>query len=143
MTWHAVYDAATGRLHAIGSGAPPALPEGYAALELAGQPDLSAFEWNAVTRSFAARAPEPRTVLSRIEFRSRFTIPEQVQLDLQSIGPTVEAATLRVLAANWAAANDIDLTDPRVQEGVGALVQYGILTPERAAEILAPELGDQ
>lgn len=51
--------------------------------------------------------------------------------------PTVEMrATLTVLKESWLAANEIDVTDPRTQQGVSILVQMGLLTQARMNQIL-------
>lgn len=54
MSWQALYDVATGRLISVGDVVADALPDGLAALPLAGSPADSDM-WDAATRSFVAR----------------------------------------------------------------------------------------
>ena len=88
-------------------------------------------------------SPEPRYVHSKYEFRKRFTLDELVKMDnieryvtpeqLETYGPLVN--TLR---RNYEAAQEIDLRNDDVIAGVDLLVQLGVLTTERRAEILDP-----
>lgn len=83
--------------------------------------------------------PEPPHVsrdVSRKAFLSRFTDPEAVQIDLASIGATVEAAQVRRYLSKVNAAQHIDLNDPETREGVNALEAVGLIAPGRALEIL-------
>jgi hypothetical protein len=53
--------------------------------------------------------------------------------------PEVEVrATLTVLKESWMAATEVDVTDPRTQQGVALLVQMGLLTESRMVDILTP-----
>jgi hypothetical protein len=77
--------------------------------------------------------------LTRLGFMSRFTDAELVGIELARMnGDDTQRATLTVLKESWMAATEVDVTDPRTQMGVGLLVQAGLLSPERAAVILAP-----
>jgi hypothetical protein len=138
MRTFAVYDATTGRLFSLGSVLPEKLPDGLVAVEAPA--DRSKLDWDPETRDWVPRPPTLKTRYSKLEFRSRFTLEEQVALDLASIGATVPAATLRVILASWAAADFINLDDPRVAQGIGLIAQSGLLTPARAAEILTPDV---
>lgn len=138
---HAVYRVADGALVSVGRGAPPSsLPEDLAAATFDGDFDMGANDWNAEAKAWVPKPPVAKIRFTRLEFRSRLTLQEQVALDLASQGVTEQAATLRVILGAWAAADYISTEDPRTAEGVGVLVQFGILTPERAAAVLAPEL---
>lgn len=83
--------------------------------------------------------PEPPHVprdVSRKAFLSRFTDPEAVQIDLASIGATVEAAQVRRYLSKVNAAQHIDLNDPETRVGVHALEAGGLIEPGRAVAIL-------
>jgi hypothetical protein len=81
--------------------------------------------------------PPPPPPLTRLGFMSRFTDAELVGIELARMnGDDVQRATLTVLKESWMAAGEVDVTDPRTQQGVGLLVQAGLLTAARAAEIL-------
>jgi hypothetical protein len=78
-------------------------------------------------------------MLTRLGFMSRFTDAELIGIEMARMsGDDVQRATLTVLKESWMAATEVDVTDPRTQQGVGLLVQAGLLTSERAALILAP-----
>lgn len=82
--------------------------------------------------------PPPPPPLSRLGFLSRFTDTELVGIEIaRQSAPTVDMrATITVLKESWLAANDIDVTDLRTMQGIQLLVQFNLLTEERAAEIL-------
>jgi len=90
--------------------------------------------------------PEPQTDrrVTKFRFQLRFTDAEAVAIDIASRGDTPEAALLRrnrelVSLAEW-----VDLDKPLVRDGVNGLVTFGLLTAERAAEILdAPVRDDE
>jgi hypothetical protein len=55
--WYAVYDTTTGELLSTGTVLPTPIPSGQAYKEyLAGQPDLSVYEWDTTARDFVLRA---------------------------------------------------------------------------------------
>ena|SRR3990167_5317272 len=57
MTWFAVFETLTGRLHSIGEVLADPLPVDLSTLVLAGQPDASQM-WDQDTRQFIARPPK-------------------------------------------------------------------------------------
>ena len=77
--------------------------------------------------------------LSRLAFRWRYTLEEQVAIDLAE--KTHQSApvrsTLAVLRMSLAEANDVDVTDPRTRQGVEYHAAVGLIAPARVAEILA------
>ena len=77
-----------------------------------------------------------KTQITRLAFLSRFTDEEAIAIDLASIGATVEAAALRLYMAKVNAASFIDLNSQDTINGVNTLAAVGILTEERATEIL-------
>jgi hypothetical protein len=84
--------------------------------------------------------PPPPPPLTRLGFMSRFTDAELVGIEVarQSASDVQVRATLTVLKESWMAATEVDVTDPRTQQGVGLLVQMGLLTENRMIEILIP-----
>ena len=78
----------------------------------------------------------PQTQITRLAFLSRFTDEEAIALDLASMGATVEAATFRRYISKVNAASFIDLNNQDTINGVNTLAALGILTEERATEIL-------
>lgn len=82
----------------------------------------------------------PRPTLSRLAFRWRYTLAEQVGIELaeESHADPAVRATLRVLRQSLAEASDIDPTDTRTVQGVQYHASLGLIAPERVAQILAP-----
>lgn len=83
--------------------------------------------------------PTPVT-LTKFQFRSLFTFAELVAVDNFAANANLTAdqkATLTTIMANFAAAEDITLSDPATQQGVDYLATSGLITTERAAAILA------
>lgn len=85
--------------------------------------------------------PEGVTVkLSRLQFRWRYTLAEQVAIELaerEHADATVRA-TLAVLRMSLSEATDIDVSDPRTVQGVQYHAAVGLIQAGRVAEILAP-----
>ena len=84
------------------------------------------------------------TKLTRLEFRSRFTLQEKAAIDLASLDnqqasmeQRLVAASLRAMLADQAVAEFIDLSDATTIAGVQYLGQVGLLTEERVQEVLA------
>ena len=90
------------------------------------------------------------TKLTKLEFRSRFTLQEKAAIDLASLdNPQASmeqrliAASLRAMLADQAMAEFIDLSDETTIAGVQYLAQVGLLTEERAQEVLTnAQIGD-
>ena len=91
--------------------------------------------------AFAEIPPEPvpeptaRNVSNKA-FLSRFTDDEAIDIDLASIGPTREAATVRRYLSKVNAAQHIDLAEDETRTGVQALEAAGLLKPGRALAII-------
>jgi hypothetical protein len=84
-------------------------------------------------------------MLTRLEFRKRFTNNEKVAIELASLdnpSSSIEErqmqAMLRVYLADTSAASYVDVTDPSTIYGVQALAQFGIIDKSRVFDILAP-----
>ena len=95
--------------------------------------------WNAETQAFEPGPPQAEPTVrnvSRKAFLSRFTDAEAIDIDLASIGPTREAATVRRYLSKVNAAQHIDLADNETRTGVQALEAGGLLQPGRALAIL-------
>lgn len=77
----------------------------------------------------------PQTKITLYAFRTRFTLGEKVAIEEAA----VDDARVRVVAKDFDSAGYIDLSDQSVIDGVGVYVDSGILTPERAVEVLRIE----
>lgn len=76
--------------------------------------------------------PIPSKILTRLEFRNRFTMPEKIAIYTAAIS-NVE---IRIWLDDLAAASSVDLFEIQTQQSVEALVQAGLLTEQRKNEIL-------
>lgn len=87
--------------------------------------------WNG--DSFAQPAPDPASpVMSRLAFMRRFTMQERIAI--RAAVPT--DPVLADVNALLELAQEVSLDDPDTQMAIGYMTQLGILTAERAAEIL-------
>jgi hypothetical protein len=83
--------------------------------------------------------PPPQTVFTKYQFRSRFTLAELVATDNFASSSTltdVQKATLNTITKNFDVADSIDVTNSATIQGVEYLVTAGLLTQDRATEIL-------
>lgn len=83
--------------------------------------------------------PPPQTVFTKYQFRSRFTLAELVAIDNFASSSTltdVQKATLNTITKNFDVAESIDITNSATIQGVEYLVTAGLLTQDRATEIL-------
>ena len=85
-------------------------------------------------------APPARRILSKLEFRRRFTMDELVKFDSPELFlpnlTDAQRATLRTMQRNFDVAGFIDLDDPLLVQGLSLMVQYGLITQERVNQIL-------
>jgi hypothetical protein len=98
------------------------------------------YVWSPEARDWVVPVPAPVDQLSKLAFRWRYTLAEQVAISAaEESHPSAEVrATLRVLRESLQEATDIRLSDPRTMAGVQYHAQLGLITAERAAEILTP-----
>lgn len=90
----------------------------------------------------AIENPDKR--VTKLRFRLRFTATERATIEYASRQNTIEGAALKDYMDLIALAEWVDLASDRVRDGVLALVAFGLLTAERAAEILdAPVTDDE
>lgn len=83
-------------------------------------------------------APPPPRTISALEFRRRFSDQERAAITLAaSRGLEAGDATLQLWIDDLNAAGSIDLDLATVAEGLHGLVQFGLITADRVAEILA------
>lgn len=81
----------------------------------------------------------PTRRLSRLDFRWRYTLAEQVAIEVAErdhTDPQVRA-TLAVLRMSFTEATEINVEDPRTVQGVQYHASLGLIAPTRVAEILA------
>ena len=132
-----------GGVAAAGLRTVPTAPPSQSTTTTEGEPRANWAGTAWVMRPYVAPLPEPEPEppyvardVSRKAFLSRFTDPEAVQIDLASIGATVEAAQVRRYLSKVNAAQHIDLADEETRTGVQALEAAGLLQPGRALAIL-------
>lgn len=95
---------------------------------------------NAPTTVASEPEPPPVRILTRLGFRRRFTMAERIAFDNapdNQLLPAEARAAVRTMQNDLALAEEINLDDPDVVAGVGMLVQIGIISAQRAAEVLA------
>lgn len=98
---------------------------------LDGLPPPTEAELDASREAALAYYNPPKQWPDTEHFLAEFTLEEMAGIGL-SRAPTV--AALYVLLSGWRSA--VHSNDPRVQQGLDALVAAGILTPERRAVIV-------
>lgn len=76
--------------------------------------------------------PKVKTILSKYEFRKRFTLDEKVALKEST------DAKIQVFQDDVNAAEEIDLNNADLISGMQYAVSLGLLTDDRAGEILCP-----
>lgn len=74
--------------------------------------------------------------MTRLAFRNRFTFEEKVAIETAA----ETDATVRVLLKDQSEATYIDLERADTQQGTMLLVQKGLITSERASEILSLDI---
>jgi hypothetical protein len=84
--------------------------------------------------------PPARRIMTKLEFRRRFTMDELVRFDSPELFLSnltdAQRATLRTMQRNFDAAGFIDLDDPLLAQGLALMVQYGLITQTRVNQIL-------
>ena len=78
-------------------------------------------------------APQPVTTITVLQFRSRFSTAEKSAIYTAAAGN----AGLRAWLDDLAVAEFVDIADPRTVGAVSILVAAGLVTADRAAEILS------
>lgn len=96
------------------------------------------YVWSPVHLDWVVPA-DPTRKLTRLEFRWRYTLAEQVAIEIaeDTHADATVRATLRVLRQSLNEATDINVTDPRTVQGVQYHAALGLIAPARVAEILA------
>lgn len=101
-----------------------------AVLDITGMLPEPAVGW--VYNGSVLSSPTPSTRISKLALRQRFTFNELVAIKTAS----ASNAMVGVLLDNLSVATYIDLGLPATQQGIGLLVQLGLLTSDRATAIL-------
>ena len=117
---------------------------------IAAPPDFDASRMGEYVYADGALSLAADSRITRLAFRSRFTQPEKIALEISALDdPTAamsarqQAAALRAYLADVGAATFIDLQRPDTRAGVQMLERVGLLQAGRALTILesaiAPE----
>lgn len=131
--WHAVHDA-SGALVSLGTVLADPLPAGLTAVALAGEPDPLTHEWSAQELAFVPRAAEAKWC-DPYDFMLRFTLSEEAAIRTAArTDAFVEVLLGRLRAPTL---RRVVFDDPVLLAGLQYLQSQGLLTAERAAEILA------
>lgn len=76
--------------------------------------------------------PMKSRILTKLGFNNRFTIPELAAIKVAALTDPV----LQVLQEKSTMADNINLDDPSIPQGLDYLISKGLLAPERKAQIL-------
>jgi hypothetical protein len=82
----------------------------------------------------------PLLTLTKYQFRQLFTLNERVAVDAAPTNTDIPAnyrAILFTMVKDLDLSEAVHLDNPQVTAGIGLLVQLGLLTAERAAQILS------
>lgn len=131
---YAIYQAEDGKLvgtttdRALLAPAYIIMMRGHAVIE---RPDEEAGGvWNPATLQFD---PRPAGALTPFQFKSRLTAQERIAIRAAAASDPVVADFLDMLGS----ASEVLTGDPQTIAGVDYMVSVGLLTAERAAEVLA------
>jgi hypothetical protein len=83
--------------------------------------------------------PPKSRIMSRLEFRRLFTLPERMALDSAPDNQNLPAearAAMKTLLTDLALAEEIDLDNADTVYGLNFIATVGLVTPERIAAIL-------
>lgn len=130
MGWFAIYNAATGALVSVGTVVADPLPANLASVAVGVVTPTGI--WNVTTRVFDA-APIIKPAIAPIDFLRRFTFAEEVAIRTAAktdVGIEVFLGRLNATVA-------VHLGEADTINGVNYLLAKSLLTPARAAEILA------
>ena len=113
---------------------------------------VTTYPTGAVTRELVSAPPAeapPHRIFTPLGFRRLFTIDERAAIEWaavdradQTLRQRQGAAALRASLKDQESAEYIDLGDLDTVAGINKLALFGLLTPERAAEILAAQPAD-
>jgi hypothetical protein len=120
---------------------PPAPPDGVVVVREAWEaPPPLPYIWSPPHRDWIVPTPIGTDVLSRLQFRWRYTLEEQVLIEMAETAheDATVRATLRVLRASLQEATEIRLSDPRTIAGVQYHASLGLISEARAVAILTP-----
>lgn len=138
MTWYTLFHQDTGAL--IASTPRPTTPtETIGVITTDGEPDLGAVTWDPVSRSWMALPVTGRLVVSRREFRRRFSWAERVaiRVAMRTHADLTVRASLEEVDVELSDSTAIELDHPDTAAVLQMLVSLALLAPERPAEILA------
>lgn len=79
---------------------------------------------------------DPESVkFSVLDFRDRFTMPEQIAIRQESMTDMEVGLVYDMFQAT----QFIDVTDPRVEQGIDLYIAKGLIDPERKPQLLEPK----
>jgi hypothetical protein len=130
MTYYVSYHIEEGNCFGYSTFFVDHLPDGYICEEREG--DIGGIcncEWNRNTRQFESKTS---SVISKLDFQIRFTTEERIAARVLAETDLVVADFFRLLEI----AEEIDLTNELVYQGLLYLVSKGIIDAERISAIL-------
>lgn len=125
MTYYILYTADT-NLVGVTIESPPALPGVSIKQVDEPVPDLNKSQWNSSLLSF----DHLTTILTRLEFLTRFTVAERIAIRASTDPIVVDFMELLNMASN------VDVGDQKTIDGVNYLASQNLIASSRVAEIL-------
>lgn len=95
--------------------------------------DVPEMNW---TREQPAPIIPPKTQFTSLEFLDRFTEEEQLAV----VQATMVSAQVKLWYDRLLAASFVDISDPRTEAGIDALILAGLIEADRKSALLAPEV---
>lgn len=138
MTWFAIFETASGRLHSTGTvivSDAELAARGFSKLQLADDPQVNTKKWNTATRDFDT-VPAPKDRIDTVDFWKRFTVTEIEDIHEEATKKTTTAKKTRGFVETYRSQGSIVLDDPTLVAGVNALETNGLIGAGRAAEVL-------
>jgi hypothetical protein len=138
-TWFTLFDQATGAF--IATTPKPTTPtETVGVVSTETEPDLTVVAWDADSRSYVPLPPSGRTVLSRREFRRRFTWNERVAIRraMRTHEDPDVRAELEELDVELSDSAAVEVDHADTAAALQRYVVHGLLDEARIAVILAP-----
>lgn len=126
--WYAIYNVEGGELVSLGTVVADPLPTGLSAKEVGeSRPEG---EWSVAALNFG---PAPcASLLASQDFMGRFTVAEEAAVRQRAMTDPM----LQTFLARVERARSVSMAHPDMVAGMQYLVQLGLITAERCAEIL-------
>ena len=137
MSWHTLYDTATGELKGHASIALDPVPEGLTQIETPDRKDQGGFVWSSANKQWEVAPPVREIPIP--ELLERLTVSERLTYYGKTAAGETNCVTVEkaVHNAHNILGHKADLDDPNTAQIVGLLALGGVISADRIPEILA------